>query len=67
MNWLRAVSLASLFLLLVPVAVLLYYGLGPLRSPAGFSASVLRSIGLTIASSAGAAAVDVALFTPLAY
>lgn len=67
MNWLRAISLASLFLLLVPVVVLVYYGLGPLRSPAGFSPSVLRSIGLTLVSSAGAAAVDVALFTPLAY
>jgi molybdate/tungstate transport system permease protein len=67
MNWLRVVSLASLFLLLVPVAVLLYYGLGPLRSPAGYSAGVLRSIGLSLVSSAIAAVVDVALFTPLAY
>jgi molybdate/tungstate transport system permease protein len=67
MNWLKAVSLASLFLLLVPVAVLLYYGLGPLRSPAGYSAAVLRSIGLTLVSSAAAAIVDVVLFTPLAY
>jgi molybdate/tungstate transport system permease protein len=67
MNWLRAVSLASLFLLLVPVAVLLYYGFGPLRSPAGYSGAVLRSIGLTLVSSATAAVVDVLLFTPLAY
>ena len=67
MNWLKVVSLASLFLLLVPVAVLLYYGLGPLRSPAGYSATVLRSIGLTLVSSAVAAIVDVVLFTPLAY
>ena len=67
MNWLRLVSLASLFLLLIPVAVLLYYGLGPLRSPAGYSAGVLRSIGLSLVSSATAAVVDVVLFTPLAY
>jgi molybdate/tungstate transport system permease protein len=67
MNWLRVISLASLFLLLIPVAVLLYYGLGPLRSPAGYSATVLRSIGLTLASSASAAVVDVVVFTPLAY
>jgi molybdate/tungstate transport system permease protein len=67
MNWLRAVSLTSLFLLLIPVAVLLYYGLGPLRSPAGYSDAVLRSIGLTLVSSASAAVVDVVVFTPLAY
>lgn len=67
MNWLRVVSLASLFLLLVPVAVLLYYGLGPLRSPAGYSVGVLRSIELSLVSSAVAAVVDVVLFTPLAY
>jgi len=67
MNWLRVISLASLFLLLIPVAVLLYYGLGPLRSPAGYSVGVLRSIELSLVSSAVAAAVDVVLFTPLAY
>lgn len=67
MNWLRTISLASLLLLLLPVAVLLYYGLGPLRSPAGYSDAVLRSIGLTLTSSATAAVVDVLLFTPLAY
>src|SRR5271170_549390 len=67
MNWLRVVSLASLFLLLVPVAVLLYYGFGPFRSPAGYSVGVLRSIELSLVSSATAPAVDVVLFTPLAY
>jgi molybdate/tungstate transport system permease protein len=67
MNWLRIISLASLFLLLIPVAVLLYYGLGPLRNPAGYSISVLRSIELSLVSSASAAVVDVVLFTPLAY
>jgi molybdate/tungstate transport system permease protein len=67
MNWLRVISLASLFLLLVPVAVLVYYGLGPLRNPAGYSVHVLRSIELSLVSSAVAAIVDVVLFTPLAY
>jgi len=67
MNWLRVISLASLFLLLIPVAVLLYYGLGPLRSPAGYSVGVLQSIELSLVSAAVAAAVDVVLFTPLAY
>lgn len=67
MNWLRVISLASLLLLLIPVAVLLYYGLGPLRSSAGYSVGVLSSIELSLASSAAAAVVDVVLFTPLAY
>jgi len=67
MNWLRAISLAALALLLVPIVVLLYYGLGPLRSPAGYGAAVFRSIELSLFSSAVAVAVDIALFTPLAY
>jgi len=67
MNWLRVIALVSLFLLLIPVAVLLYYGLGPMRSSAGYSITVLHSIELTLFSSALAAMVDVALFTPLAY
>lgn len=67
MNWLRAVSIAALVLLLVPIAVLLYYGLGPFRNPAGYSLAVFRSIELSLFASAIAVVVDVALFTPLAY
>ncbi|MGA2664510.1 MAG: ABC transporter permease [Nitrososphaerales archaeon] len=67
MNWLRAVSLAALTLLLVPIVVLLYYGLGPFRSSAGYSTAVFRSIELSLFSSAVAVVVDIALFTPLAY
>jgi molybdate/tungstate transport system permease protein len=67
MNWLRLVSVASLILLLVPIFVLLYYGLGPFRSAAGFSVQVLRSIELTLFSSALAVVADFILFTPLAY
>lgn len=67
MNWLRFLALAAVVLLLIPIAVLLYYGLGPLRSPAGYTIEVFRSIELSLASSALAAAVDFALFTPLAY
>ncbi len=67
MNWLRLISIGVLVLLLIPILVLLYYGLGPLRSPAGYSAPVLRSIALSLFSSAIAVAVDFALFTPLAY
>ena len=67
MNWLRVVSLAALALLLVPIVVLLYYGLGPFRNSAGYSIEVFRSIELTLFSSALAVAVDFLLFTPLAY
>ena len=67
MNWLRILSLAAVVLLLVPIAVLLYYGLGPFRSPAGYSGAVFRSIALSIVSSAIAALVDFLLFTPVAY
>ena len=67
MNWLRLISIASLLLLLVPILTLLYYGLGPFRDAAGFSAQVLRSIELTLFSSALAVVADFILFTPLAY
>jgi molybdate/tungstate transport system permease protein len=67
MNWLRVISLAALVLLLIPIAVLLYYGLGPFRTPAGYSTAVLRSIGLSLFSSALAVVIDILLFTPLAY
>ena len=67
MNGLRAVSLLAVLLLLIPIAVILYYGLGPLRNPAGYSVQVFRSIELSLVSSALAVAVNVLLFTPLAY
>lgn len=67
MNGLRAVSLLAVLLLLVPIAVILFYGLGPLRNPAGYSIQVFRSIELSLVSSALAVVVNVMLFTPLAY
>jgi molybdate/tungstate transport system permease protein len=67
MNWLRWISLGFLFLLLVPILVLLYYGLGPLRTSVGYGPEVLRAVGLSLVSSGIAAFVDVAAFTPLAY
>ena len=67
MNWLRGMSFAVVFLLLVPILVLLYYGLGPLRSPEGFAPVIFRSIELSLVSSAVAALVDFVFFTPLAY
>jgi len=67
MNFLRVVSIAAVVLLLIPIAVLLYYGLGPFRSPAGYTPAVFRSIELSIVASAVAALIDFALFTPVAY
>ncbi len=67
MNWLRAIALTFLFLLLVPILVLLYYGLGPLRTPIGYGQEVFRSVALSLVSSGIAAVIDVVAFTPLAY
>ena len=67
MNWLKWTAYAATILLLVPIVVLLYYGLGPLRTSAGLTPGVFRSIELSVVSSALAAAVDIVLFTPLAY
>jgi molybdate/tungstate transport system permease protein len=67
MNWLRLIAIASLAVLIIPVLVLLFEGFGPYRSPAGYSYGVFRSIGLTLLSSAIAAFVCAALFTPLAF
>jgi len=66
-NWLRVIALAFLSLLLVPILVLLYFGLGPLRTPVGYGPEVFRSVALSLVSSGLAATVDVAAFTPLAY
>jgi len=67
MGWLGVIALAALILLLIPIFVLLYYGLGPLRDSAGYSILVFRSIELSLVASALAVAVDVVVFTPLAY
>jgi len=67
MSWLRLLSYLALFFLLVPVAVILFFGVGPLRTPAGYEAQVLSSIALSLVSSGLAALIDVIAFTPLAY
>lgn len=67
MNWLRVVALTTVFLLLVPIVILLYYGLGPFRTPEGYTLGVFRSIELSLFSSGLAAIVDIAMFTTLAY
>lgn len=67
MNWLRVISFVAVFLLLIPIFVLLYFGLGPFRTPAGYTVGIFRSIGLSVVSSGLAAIIDIVLFTPLAY
>jgi molybdate/tungstate transport system permease protein len=67
LNLFRALSYISLLLLISPVLYLLYEGFGPLRNPLGYSSIVLKSIELTVFSSALAAIICFALFTPLAY
>ena len=67
MNWLKLISALSLAILVIPVFLLLYEGFGPLRDPIGYSYDVFRSVELTLLSSAIAATVSVALFTPLSY
>jgi len=67
LNSLRLISVATLIILLVPIFVLLYYGLGPFRDAAGYSIEVFRSIELTLFSSVVAVIVDFLLFTPLTY
>ncbi|MHB8565582.1 MAG: ABC transporter permease subunit [Nitrososphaerales archaeon] len=67
MNWLKIISYFTLALLIVPVLLLLYEGFGPLRTPVGYSYAVFRSIELSLLSSALAALISIAVFTPLAY
>ncbi|MDG6934154.1 MAG: ABC transporter permease [Nitrososphaerota archaeon] len=67
MNPLRIISYISLLLLILPVAVLLYWGLGPFNTPIGYGTQVQKSIMLTIFASALAVVFEVVLFTPLSY
>jgi len=67
MNSIRPLSYVVLALLLFPVLVLLYEGFGPLRSPAGYSAGVFASIGMTLLACLAAVAAIVVLYTPIAY
>ncbi len=67
MNWLRVISYSVLALLIIPIALLLYEGFGPLRTPTGYSSEVFRSIELSLISSGIAVVVSILLYTPLAY
>ncbi len=67
MNWLRVISYIVLTLLVIPVLVLLYEGLGPMSTPSGYSYGLLRSIELTLTGSAIAVLICIVLYTPLAY
>jgi molybdate/tungstate transport system permease protein len=67
LNGLKAISWAALIILSVPLLLLLVYGLAVFHSGQGLGSTVLASVALSLTSSAAAAVVDVALFTPVAY
>ena len=67
MNWLRTIAIFVLILLIIPVLVLLYEGLGPMSTPSGYEYSLFRSIALTVIGSGIAVVISVVLYTPLAY
>lgn len=58
---------AGSVLLLIPVAVLLYYGFFVFRSFSDLGGTLIRSIELTLIASAISAATTFLLFTPLSY
>lgn len=67
MNWLKPYTYFSTALLVLPVALLVYEGFGPMFSAQGVAPAVLRSIELSFAGAATSGAVNCLLFTPLAY
>ncbi|MEM0120651.1 MAG: ABC transporter permease [Thermoprotei archaeon] len=67
MNWLRPYSIFSILILVLPVALLVYEGFGPMYNPSGVSTTMLRSIELSFVGASTAALLNVILFTPLAY
>ncbi len=67
MNRLGLTALIVILLLIAPIIVLVYYGLGPALDPLGYSTTFLNSLTLTIVSSAIASLVLVLLLTPAAY
>ena len=54
-------------MLIIPVLVLLYEGLGPMSTPNGYEYGLFRSIALTVIGSGIAVMISVVLYTPLAY
>ncbi len=67
MNWLRVISYIVLTVLIIPVLVLLYEGIGPMSTPSGYGYALLRAIELTLTGSALAVLISVVFYTPLAY
>lgn len=67
MNWLRMVSYIVLTLLIAPVLVILYEGLGPMSTPSGYGYGLYRSVELTLTGSTIAVLISIVLYTPLAY
>lgn len=67
MNWLRPYSYFSILLLVLPVALLVYEGFGPMFSASGLAPALLRSIELSFAGALTSSLINCLLFTPLAY
>lgn len=63
----RIIAGVSVLLAAIPTAFILFYGFVVFHSALGFSGTVFASIGLTVFSSALAAAIIFIIFTPLAY
>jgi molybdate/tungstate transport system permease protein len=67
LNWLKLMAFVPLVLLVIPVIALLYWGFGPLISPAGYGVDVFRSIEVTLLASGLTVVAEILLFTPLSY
>ncbi|EZQ06928.1 sulfate ABC transporter permease [Candidatus Acidianus copahuensis] len=67
MKWFKIIGIFLAIVLVVPVFLLIYMGFFVFRSPQAFSTQFMSAVELSLVSSATAAIVDFALFTPLAY
>ncbi|MQL55245.1 ABC transporter permease [Acidianus ambivalens] len=67
MNWFKLLGIFLSIILAVPVLFLIYMGFFVFKSPQAFSQAFYSGVELSVLSSASAAGIDFALFTPLAY
>ncbi|MEM3684382.1 MAG: ABC transporter permease [Conexivisphaerales archaeon] len=67
LNLFAVFAYATLMLLVLPVILLVYWGLGPFYDSIGISSQMQRAILLSLLGSAIAVLAIVALYTPLAY
>lgn len=67
MNLLKYISAFLVLLLILPVAIILVEGFGPLSNSLGYGGAVWAGIELSLFSSSVAALLEIIFFTPLAY